>query len=610
MSPLATTVSRSRATLKRCVFLLGPGTKRKWLSLIALAMFVSAIEAVSAVLVFVLLALLVAPSSEVSVPVFGDLNDSFPALSEPGGLLPVIFIATAFFSLRGGIYLLQSYLQNRLAYETGSSLARRLVRGYLGMPYSVFIRRNSAELIRNAHESTLALAAQVLLPGIALTGELFVSLALCAVLLAASPLVAGGALLFLGVLVLILLKSVQPRLLRMGRSVQELTISSLHSLQQTLMGFRDIRVLGKEKFFEEHFVQTRSRLADRYAVRGLLVDIPRIALETSVLFVVLGFIGIQVIRDQSVGESTTILGLFGYVAFRILPSVNRIVNTLQSLKFAAPLIDFLYEDARAADAIPPATSPATAWAPFDSLEMRNVSYRYPAAEENALADLSFQLRSGQWVGIVGKTGSGKSTLLDLVLGLLEPTSGEIFINGTPLLGSQRDWQHRVGFVPQTVFMLDDTIRQNVALGLNTNDIDDASVWEALEIAQLRDVVERSPQGLDTMIGERGVKFSGGQRQRLAIARAMYRRPEVLVFDEGTSALDSKTEAEVMTALSSRRAGLTMVTVAHRISTIRDCDLLILLVDGELGASGTYRDLLNESEQFREIARETDPRGDA
>lgn len=606
MRRVSVSVSSIRATLRKSLFLLGPTSKKRWIALVLLAIFVSFLEAAAAVLVLVLLALIASPDAEVNLPLLGDLHEVAPQIYQPDGLVYAAAFAALFFVFRGGVYLLQSFLQNRFAYDASAALARRLVGGYLSMSYPAYVARNSAELIRNAHESTLALAAQALLPGIVLAAELFVTVTLCALLILMAPVAAGGALLFLGSLVLLLLRSVQPRLLKMGRHVQALTTSSLHSLQQTLVGFRDIRVLGRERFFENDFAGTRQQLATNYAFRGVLIDTPRVALETSVLLVVLFFIAIQVSQGRPVGESTTVLGLFGYVAFRILPSVNRVMNNLQSLKFASPLIDHLYEDVLAADLapreVPKAADSEPAPEHFRVLELKNVTYRYPQTDRDAVTEVGLKVERGQTIGLVGRTGSGKSTVLDLMLGLLPPTSGTVCVNDHPLPEWPRAWHRSIGFVPQTIFLLDDTIRRNVALGIEPEHIDDDLVNEALEIAQLSDLIADIPLGLETMVGERGVKLSGGQRQRLAIARAMYRRPQVLVFDEGTSALDSQTESELIRALTRLRGELTLITVAHRLSTVEACDLVVLLSEGRVSATGTYDQLLKQSAEFQALAR--------
>ncbi len=603
MANIPDLVSRTTSSFRKCMVLLGPRARGRWAALVALAVFVSALEAVAAVLVFVLLALVTNPGAPLVVPLVGDLHQRFPGLAERGMLLTAASIAGGFFLLRALVYLLQSYLQNRLAYGTAAALARRLLRGYLAMPYSQYLRRNSAEMIRNAHESTVGFASLVLFPGIVLGAEAFVTVTLCAMLVLTSPLVAVAAFVLLGSLVLLMLRLVQPRLLNLGRRVQDLSTESLKSLQQTLYGLRDIRVLGREGFFEDAFTATRQNLADAYTKRGLLIDIPRVTLETSVLLVILLFLGAQTIRSGSVGESVTALGLFGYAAFRILPSVNRIVNNVQSLKFAGPLIDFLYEDVVATDQAVRDQAESGTDSFQQEIQLSDVWFRYPGADEDAVRDITLTVRRGESIGIAGVTGSGKSTLLDLILGLLEPTSGEITVDGMPLHDQVRAWHRCVGVVPQMIFLLDDTIRRNIALGLPDEEIDDSLVDEVLRISQLETFVASLPSGLETIVGERGVKLSGGQRQRLAIARAMYWKPQVLIFDEGTSALDSRTEADVINALPRMRPDLTLISVAHRLSTIRNHDRIVFLAQGRIAGVDTFDQLAERNAEFRAMAQQ-------
>lgn len=593
--------SRAARIFRKCLALLEPGTRRKWVALLLLAVVVSLLEAIAAILLLTVLGLVTAPDANLPLPLIGDLTRVIPSLDEARVLVIAAGGTAIFFLVRAGIYLYQSYLQNRLAYQTGAFLARRLLRGYLAMPYPTYLSRNSSELIRNAHESTVALASLVLFPGVVLAAEAFVTLMLCIVLILSAPLAAVLAFFILGILVAVLLRFVQPRLLALGRQVQDHTTASLKSLQQALLGLRDIRVLRRESFFEENFQHIRMRLANAYAVRGVLIDLPRVSLETSVLLITLIFLILQV-GGGPVGEGVSVLALFGYAAFRILPSVNRIVNNLQSLRFATALVDALHADVLAADAVD-LDAIADEDLRFEHrIELQHVSFRYPGSSRDALSDVTLSIHRGESIGVVGRTGSGKSTLLDLILGLLEPTMGEVLIDDKPLTGRSRSWHRHVGVVPQTVFLIDDTIRNNIALGRTREDVDDDRVRDAVRIAQLEEFVTSLPDGLDSIVGERGVKLSGGQRQRLAIARAMYQRPQVLVFDEGTSALDSKTEADFLEALRVNSGHLTLISVAHRMTTIKNYDRVVLMRDGRIYNSGTYSELIVD-EEFRALASE-------
>ena len=594
--------TKSFSTFGKCLVLLGPGTRGKWLGLIILAIFVSVLEAITAVLVFVLLAVVMSPDSEIVVPVLGDLKEQFPSLTQTRGLLIAAAFIAAFFLFRAAIYFLQSYLQNRLAYRTGALLSKRLIHGYLAMPYLRFTSRNSAELIRNAHESSMALASWVLFPGIVLAAEAFVIVALCIILLLTSPWVALGAFAFLGSLVLVLLRIVQPRLHAFGLAVQEHTSASLKSIQQTLHGLRDIRLQGKEDFFEDDFGRTREQLARAYSFRGVLIDIPRISLETSVLLIVILFVVMQVTRSNQIGDDLTALGMFGYTALRVLPSVNRIVNNLQSLRFSVPLIDLLHQDVIEAEALEGKPKDKQTLEMFQSLELRNVTFRYPESPSDAVQQITLTIDRGETIGVVGQTGSGKSTLLDLIVGLLDPSEGGIYVNGKPLPEVRRAWLEELAVVSQAIFLLDDSIRNNVALGIPEEDIDNDLIAKAIETAQLTEFISTLPHGHETVVGERGVKLSGGQRQRIAIARAVYRQPSVLVLDEGTSALDSNTEARVLSSLSRLRDNMTLINVAHRMSTIRSCDRLVLITDGRIADIGSFDELVARNEEFESLTR--------
>lgn len=574
----------------------------KWLGLIVLASFVSLIEALTAVVIFALLAIIMSPDAPIVVPLLGDIKELIPSLTQRQGLRLAGVIAGAFFLARAVLYFVQSYLQNRLAYGTGALLAKRLIRGYLTMPYVRYTNRNSADLIRNAHESSVTLASWVLFPGIVLAAEAFVIVALSIVLIATSPKVALGAFAVMGILVVALLKIVQPRLQATGLAVQELTSASLKSIQQTLHGLRDIRLLGREEFFEQDFARTREDLSRGYALRGLLIDVPRISLETSVLLIVVLFVVIQAIDTDRAGTEFTALGMFGYAALRVLPSVNRIVNNLQSLRFSVPLIDFLYQDVVEADAVVSDPPSSQSQGRFNTLNLRDVSFRYPEASRDAVAHIDLTIARGESLGVVGQTGSGKSTLLDLMVGLLDPSEGQVLVDGRPMQQVRKGWQKQIAVVSQSVFLIDDTIKNNIALGQAREELDETAFAQAVQAAQLQDFVATLPKGSDTLVGEHGVRLSGGQRQRIAIARALYRRPSVLVLDEGTSALDNRTESLVLSSLSELGDELTLINVAHRVSTVRMCDRLILISEGRIADSGPYDELIARNKEFESLTR--------
>jgi ABC-type multidrug transport system fused ATPase/permease subunit len=289
------------------------------------------------------------------------------------------------------------------------------------------------------------------------------------------------------------------------------------------------------------------------------------------------------------------VGLVLAAAFRLLQALNQMLFLVHQVKYNGPALDLVEEELQTFGADPPVATPAaeasvTLLRLEEALRLENVTFRYPTRSEPALHDVSFAVRAGESVGIIGPTGSGKSTLLDVVLGFLAPDAGSIEVDGVPLAACRQAWQRSIGYVPQDVYLVDDSLRANVALGWLGDDIDDEAVEEAIRLAHLDDLVRELPAGLETAVGERGVRLSGGQRQRLGLARALYVRPTVLILDEATSNLDTATEQRIVATLDELRNGLTTIVVTHRISTVRDCDRIIYLERGAIRASGSFEDL--------------------
>jgi ABC-type multidrug transport system fused ATPase/permease subunit len=297
------------------------------------------------------------------------------------------------------------------------------------------------------------------------------------------------------------------------------------------------------------------------------------------------------------------LALFAAAAFRLMPSVNRILSSLQSLRYGVPVINTLN-----AELMPNSTPARTVHAGpkgvlHTSLGMRNVTYVYPSRHQPALSDVSFEVRRGETIGFIGASGAGKSTLVDVLLGLLVPSKGEVCVDGVDIHTKLREWQDQIGYVPQTIFLTDDSLRRNIAFGLPDEAIDEAAIWRALRAAQLDAFVRELPHGAETVVGERGVRLSGGQRQRVGIARALYHDPDVLVLDEATSALDTPTETGVMQAIRSLHGAKTIFIVAHRFSTVEHCDRIYYLEHGRVVSTGSPAELLSRGSHAAPSSRE-------
>lgn len=577
-------------TFRKVAVLIGPGQRGRWVLVIALAIGVGVFEAAGTLLVFTLLGLLVGAESGLTLPIVGDVADLAPDLARSTLTAWLGLGVAVFFVVRSFVILAQNYLQFRLAENAGARLSGRLLEGYLTMPWVFHLQHNSAELIRTTFHSTAQFVGGGLVPAVQLLSKIAIVVGVGTVLLVMSPLATMFTVAILGPLLWGLLRLVHPRVQRLGRVAQEMAKNTVQALQQTLHGVRDIVLLGRGEEFIGGFLSDRQQLARVRYLQSAAVQIPRVGMEMGVVLSIVALLGVTTLVGGATAEVVPLLGLFGYAALRVMPELNIITSALNSLKFVGPAIDDLYEDIVSAQEAPKHKL-STPLSLRREIALEGVSFVYPGAAVPAVSDIEVVIRAGQSVGIVGPTGGGKTTLVDLVIGLLEPTEGRVRVDGVDIRDRLRDWQANLGVVSQMVFLTDDSLRRNVALGIPDDEIDEELVWEALRLAQAEGFVRTLPEGLDTCVGERGVRVSGGQRQRLAIARALYRQPAVLVFDEGTSALDSETEAALMAALEHLREGRTLLTVAHRLTTVAACDKVMLLKDGRVADVGSYADII-------------------
>lgn len=566
-------------TLRKAYDLLGPGAAGRWIVLVVLALVAAAFEAGGALIVFGLLTRITNPDA-FRLPLVGDVSDS--RLEDTEFLVVLGLALGLFFVVRAIVLLAQRYAENRIAENAGARLAGRLLSGYLSMPYTFHLERNSAELIRNTFDTTQQFVKDGLRPAVTLVGQSVIAAGLVIVLLATNAVPTLVAVAVLAPLTWLLLRFIHPRVKRLGRRSQDLSRQNLQSLEESLVGWRDVRVLGRERSIAEAYRRDRLALARVRYLATTARAVPRIALETGLVLVILAFLGASVLLDGGALEALPALGLFGYAAVRLQPSLNEILVSLNALKFIAPGIDLLHHDlllvAAASERLTDGIAPLSL---RTELRLDGVTVRYPGADRDALTGVDLVIRRGEFIGIVGSTGGGKTTLVDVVAGLLEPSAGTVLVDGTELKGNEAAWQASLGVVHQMLFLADTTIRRNVALGIADVEIDDERVAEALRLAQLDGFVGSLRDGLDTRVGQRGIRLSGGQRQRLAIARALYRRPSVLVLDEGTSALDHETETDVMEALVALRGSLTIIAVAHRLTTVAACDRVVIVEEGRL-----------------------------
>lgn len=506
-------------------------------------------------------------------------------------IIGMLLLMIALFVIKNAYLLFQIYVQNTFVTRNRNRMISRVMREFLNRPYEDYLGADIPTVFRLT-DSDIPNAFQLILVLIQMITEIVVAVSICIVLVVVvSPLISiGCGLLFLG-MTLIITKILKPRLNAIGRKNQEIQSRIAKWRIQSIYGLKDVKVLHREEFFVRNYYESGAigaNVARNYAVMN---NTPRLLIETIFIAAMLSFMLVFAVQG---GDFTTLipkLTAFAMAAIRVMPATNRINTYLSEIAYAQPCLDYLYENLTESMKLdvngsvtgllegnqeekPPLTL-------TDKISLDHISYTYPNTDKPIFTDAHMEVKKGQSVGIMGPSGAGKSTIVDILLGLLHVQAGIITCDGRDVFENYPSWLSKIGYIPQSIYLIDESIRDNIAFGIDADKIDDQRIWEALEEAQLKQFVEELPEGLDTTIGDRGVRISGGQRQRLGIARALYYNPEILVFDEATSALDGDTETAVMEAINSFHGKKTMVIIAHRLNTIEKCDVIYKVEDGKI-----------------------------
>jgi ATP-binding cassette, subfamily B, bacterial PglK len=589
-------------TLRKAVQMLSAEMRRRWLLLVPLAVITGIAEMGTAAGIFALVGLLT-NGHAARGGWFAAIISRLPWQSPRAVVAQICALLAVYYALKTLVTVGAEYMRIRISHDASAELASGMLRRYLSAPYPFHFHRNSAELIRNCTESISEVFGGVLAASTKFFADLLMGAGVIAVVVLTSP---GPALawgLMLIVVVWGVLRLTRQTAIRHGAYSYEVSVAILQSLQQALGGIKELKVLGRERHFYEEFEQRQRDLRELGYLHAAIGGVPSIAIQTALFCGALGLVVVMALTGRTGGETLPVASVFGYAGLRVLPLAQGLVVTLNGIRARKRWVDELYEDFHALDsATLVAPGGDTALVSFrHEIRLDRVSYTYPLSARPALQDVSLAIRHGESVGIVGPTGAGKSTIVDLVLGLLAPSTGEIAVDGVALSGEAR-WKRRVGYVPQTLFLIDDTLRRNIALGIRDDAIDDRRVLEVLRMSQLAHFIAELPKGLETRVGERGIRLSGGERQRVAIARALYHDPDLIVFDEATAALDVVTEVEVTRAIESLRGIKTMMVIAHRLSTVRGCDRLVWLRQGRVEAIGSFEELCRRSPEFLAFAQ--------
>jgi ABC-type multidrug transport system fused ATPase/permease subunit len=506
------------------------------------------------------------------------LGNPSQAMLVVGGLLTILVL----YVIKSLVLLRLAWQQARFLASIRQNMSRRLFETYLMQPWTFHLQRNSSELIRNA-TTEISMFVQGCQGGLIAAAEACVTTGIAVLLIWMEPVGACVTGITLALATWAMQAVLRRRIIRWGEKRQRSEGLRVQALQQGLGGAKEVKMFGREFEFLEHYRVAEQQASHAIQMQLFAAQIPRLWYELLAVVGVAALGIVLILQGASPATLISRLGLFAVAAFRLMPSLYRLIAGLQTIRFLEPSVNMLSVEL-ALPRIPAEVNPGSRFSFHKGICLQDVSYSYPMASQPALSGVSLNIARGSAVGIIGDSGAGKSTLIDLMLGLLEPASGCIRVDDRDIRTDLRAWQNSIGYVPQSIYLTDDTIRANVAFGVPSASVDDDAVRRSLEAAQLADFVWGLPSGVDTLVGERGVRLSGGQRQRIGIARALYWDPPVLVLDEATSALDSDTEAGVMDAVNDLHGKKTMVIVAHRISTVNRCDSVFRLSHGKLTQS--------------------------
>lgn len=529
-----------------------------------------------------------------------------------------LFIVILFYCKSFIYYQIQNYVL-RFCYTQQVWLRRRLLRTYLSLPYTFYLKTNSAHIIQSIGGESANFTYSIAVPLLNSIANSFV-LVVILLLMAKTDLLATVSILGLLLVAIMPFHYLRHRVARWGKEGVEANTETIRVINHAIGGLKVTKLIGCERFFEDQLIAQSNKYAKAASLFHSFQQLPRIVVETLLITFVVGFVSLSLLLEGRSDSLVTVLSIFAVASVRVLPSASQLITCMSTLRNAQPTLDRLYLDLKELE-----TPESMRYQQMsgksnrkihgkygnasvdeldrqpqlftDSIVIDGINYAYPEAPTNSLIDTCLTIRKGESIALIGKSGAGKTTLVDVFLGLLIPQSGDIQVDGVSIYGDLRAWQNSIGYIPQSVFLMDDSIERNIAFGVLDARIDRAKLAQAIELAQLTEVIAQLPEGIHTLIGENGVRLSGGQRQRIGIARALYQDRDILVLDEATSALDNETERSISEALQAIGSTKTTIVIAHRLTTVAHCDRVYEMSNGKIVRSGSYREIVMEGNKL-------------
>lgn len=587
--------------IKKISKLLSPRDKRKAIYLICLTLLMAFLEIVGVASIMPFIAVLANPDMISSNYILSEIYSILKFNDEIDFIIFLGFASLGLLIFSLAFKSLTTYLQLKFALMHEYTLGKRLVEGYLLQPYEWFLNRNSSTISKNVLSEVSAVTNGCLMPMISLITQSAVAIAIVILLVILDPIVSLIVGLIFGIAYSIIYRSLSSFLLKLGKQRTKANEDRFTIITEAFGAFKEVKVNSLEKFYLKLFKIPAKKYAENEATASIVRQLPRYALEMIAFGGMLLIVIYYISEKGSFVNAVPIMALYAFAGYRFMPAVQQIYSSLTQLKFISPVLDSLYLDLINLEKN--AEHLNTNKFQFnESIKLNNIYFSYPNVSKYNLQNINLIIKHKQKIGIVGGTGSGKTTTVDLILCLLNPQKGSVEVDGILINNhNKRSWQSLVGYVPQQIYLSDSSISTNIAFGVDYDKINYKLVEEVSKVANLHEFVSKELEnGYDTIVGEHGVRLSGGQRQRIGIARALYHKPKLLIFDEATNALDNLTEKEVIKAIENLDDKITVIMIAHRLNTVSNCDKIFLLDKGKLKAEGNFNDLVKKSDIFNNM----------